>query len=138
MSFTKLKVPVLTLLILPALGGCAKLAHLEQLLCIKSYSENRDIQLAYVDLQNENFDRLLAAVNAGEIQPGIKKQDLVEKFGEPVIHRPVMGRGGAREEWLYRYATVYFNTEKIYMYFGEDGRMISLQHEIPPEDSTHE
>ena len=37
-------------------GGCAKLAHLQELLTLKGFSSERDRQDLYVEKQNKNFD----------------------------------------------------------------------------------
>lgn len=122
--------------LLPVFGGCAKLAHLEELLCLKGLSENREGQKQFVIQQNENFDRLVQAVAAGEVQSGMKREVFLKKFGEPVFHRPVTVNGIEQEEWLYRYATKYSGAEKVYVYFSAEGKLLTWKHEAPPSEKV--
>ena len=127
---------LMLVVLLPVVCGCAKLAHIEQLLTIKGLSDNRDVQAEFVTQQNENFDRLVQAVTAGEIQSGIKREVFLKKFGEPVFRRPVTIDGKEQEEWLYRYATKYSGAEKVYVYFGTEGKLLTWKHEVPPVEKA--
>ncbi len=118
-------------------SGCAKLAHLEQLLTLKAVSDNRDYQAQYVEEQNKKFEALLAAVkNNSLLENYPHKKMIVKNFGEPVFSREVEHKGQSLELWLYRYATQYFGSEKVYLYFDETGKLLDFGHFIPPENQT--
>ena len=127
---------VLTVLILSYLPGCAKLAHLEQLLTLKAVSDNRDAQKKFVEEQNKRFEELLEIVKKDSLRNYPDKKSILKNFGEPVFTRDIVRHGQPLELWLYRYATKYFGSEKVYLYFDETGKLVDFGHFIPPENQT--
>lgn len=118
------------------LCGCAKLAHLEQLLTIKSYSDNKDLQEKFVSKQNEDFERLLQLVRAEGLNAYQTKKELCADFGPPVFTREVIHQGQSVEMCLYRYATEYWNSDKVYVYFDQESRLVDWEWVSPPLKTT--
>ena len=127
------------------LTGCMQakqLAHLDPLLRLKGMSENGDEKNKFVEQQNKRFEQLAAVVKAGRIHEFRDKKQILEAFGEPVFTKTVtedsvLGNGEPfshvpAEQWLYRYATKYFNAEKIYLYFDDKGNLLRCDYVIPP------
>ena len=55
-------------------GGCAKLAHLDQLLTLKAVSEEQGSMDAYVEKQDKKFRALLQAVQDKSIEHYSRKE----------------------------------------------------------------
>ena len=117
--------------------GCTQakqLAHLDQLLVIKGMSDNRDEQFKSVDEQNKKFEQLLEVVKNNWLNKYPDKKSILSSFGPPIFSRSVVDEGQPREEWLYRYATKYFNTDKIYLYFDGKGNLIRGDRVVAPPE----
>ena len=128
---------ILFLCVIFFLAGCTQskqLAHMDELLTLKGMSENRDEQAKYVDQQNKNFDQLLAVVRANRIKEFPNKNTILKEFGGPVIVSSVMENDQPAEQWLYRYATKYFDTEKVYLYFDAKGNLTRCDDIVPAEN----
>ena len=104
-----------------SLSGCAKLRHLNELLTLKDYSEEQASIDGQVKLQDEKFDRLLEAVRSGKIDAYKEEKEILDNFGEPVLKREEKGEEEILSEWLYRYQVKYFDTDKVYLYFDNNG-----------------
>jgi hypothetical protein len=128
------------LLMVIFLSGCAKVAHLDQLLTIKAYSDNKDLQEKFILQQNQNFKKLLAAVKDGTLEPGTTHRVILKEFGAPILSRLTAADGKDLDVWLYRYATEYFNSEKVYLYFDQEGKLVKwdLVTPSPKEKSSGE
>ena len=125
----------LFIILLFFLTGCTQakqLAHLDQLMTLQGLSENRDEQANFVDDHNKKFAQLREAVKNDQLKEYPNKKVILQAFGEPIIAKTVMDQGEPREEWLYRYATKYFNSDKIYLYFDSQGNLIRCDHVVPP------
>ena len=127
MQITKNKFFICVLMIL--FSGCTKLAHLQELLILKAVSDNRELQRKYVEAQDKNFEKLLAAFKSNRIQQFTTKKQFLKEFGEPIFSREAMKDGQTYEQWLYRYPVKYFDSEKIYLYFDDQGKLSFFEYE---------
>ena len=114
-------------------SGCAQLSHLDQLLTLKASSDNRALQHKFVKSQDKNFTDLLAAIKDNTIRQFTDKKQFLKKFGAPVVAHPSVREGKPVEVWLYRYAVRFFDSEKVYLYFDDQGKLLSLEH-LRPEN----
>ncbi|MDP2652990.1 MAG: lipoprotein [Candidatus Omnitrophota bacterium] len=105
------------------LSGCAKLAHLQELLTLKSYSEEKDAQTKFIESQDKKFEQLLAVVKSGRMGDYPDRKTAVKAFGVPVLARSVERAGQQQDECLYRYARGYLNSDKVYLYFDSSDRL---------------
>ena len=130
---------IILLFILFFLTGCTQakqLAHLDQLMTLQDMSNGQDEQAKFVEEQNKKFAQLLEIVKADRLKEYPDKKTILKSFGEPVIVRPVVENGQPTEEWLYRYATKYFNSDKVYLYFDEKGNLSRWTHVPAPAEKV--
>jgi hypothetical protein len=115
-------------LIIVLLCGCAKLAHLDELLTLKSVSDNqRQIQI-YLDKQEKGFNKLKEDIKNNRLKQGQFKRSIINKYSEPVLtEKPAPEDVGVKEILLYRHPTNYFKSERIYLYFDESSRLLSWE-----------
>ena len=104
-------------------SGCAKISHLQELLCLKGYSEEKDRQAVLVEKQNANFDKLLQAVKHGVIANYPDEKSVWKNFGEPVYQNKVVVGESSYQVWLYRYTTKLVGSSKVYLYFDYTGKL---------------
>ncbi|MFH1359514.1 MAG: hypothetical protein ABIJ41_00560 [Candidatus Omnitrophota bacterium] len=113
------------------LSGCAKVSHLQELLTLKTYSDNQGLQDQYVQEQDEKFAKLLGAIKEKRIQDYPSKKSFLKNFGDPIFTKVVNKNNQNVEQWLYRYAQKYFNSPKVYAYFDSSGQLIDWSLEEP-------
>ena len=122
---------LISIFVLAFLGGCTKLEHLDQLLTLKSLSDDQTQQKKYVESQNKKFEALLKVVKNNELNKYPDKKSILEAFGEPIFSKTVYDDEEVREEWLYRYSEKLSGSEKVYLYFNTMGRLVNWRHFLP-------
>lgn len=110
------------------LVGCAKLAHLQQLLTLKAYSQNKDLQAEHVNAQDERFEELLEVVKTDSLDQYPDKRSFLKAFGDPIFLKKVVREDTPLDLWLYRYAAQLKGSEKVYLYFDESGKLHDWKH----------
>lgn len=129
------------------LTGCAKLAHLEELLKLKDLSDDREQQDLYVKTHDENFERLLDVAKNNSLDQFPSKKRFLNAFGTPLFSEQVSLDGESVEKWVYRYATQAFGSPKVYVYFEKSGKLKSWKYfsreelkeevpDVPPVQKT--
>lgn len=126
MNFLKSIGPIV--LLVATLSGCAKLAHMQELLTLKAYSKEKDQQVELVRGQDEKFQKLLQLAESKGLGPYTTQESFLKEFGAPVFKKNVVKEGQPLEEWLYRYSTEYFDSPKVYLYFDQKGTLQSLDY----------
>lgn len=114
---------VLSLLCLST-AGCAKIAHLDQLLTLKAMGDEGDKQEKLVTKQDKEFKELLTAVESDQITTYKNKKQVRRAFGDPIYTKTAPYEGVEREVWMYRYAVKFFDSDKVYIYFDEQGNTL--------------
>ena len=117
----------LTLMLL-FLGGCAKMAHLQELLTLKDLSDNQTQQTRYIEEQDKKFVKLLEAVNADQLPQYPHQKSVLRAFGEPILRKKM---SDSSEQWLYRYSAKLFNSEKVCIYFDREEQLTRFEHILP-------
>ena len=121
---------IVCLIIVLFLCGCAKLTHLQELLTLKAMSDNRDLQEKYVNKQNASFEKILEAYKNNSLGNYSDKKSIVKAFGEPLLIKEIARDNQNLERWLYRHA-VKVNSEKVYLYFDQTGKLIDWEYIQP-------
>lgn len=78
----------------------------------------------YVKSQREGFLRLRQDILGEKLSAGISKQEITTQYGEPICCFPT-AENKQKQECLYRLPLEFFSTNKIYLYFDKDNRLIS-------------
>lgn len=110
------------------LAGCAKLEHLDQLLTLKDLSEEGDSQDRYTEGQDRKFGLLVEAVQSKTLKLYSHKNKIIKTFGDPAFVEEVTENGQEVEKWLYRYTKEFFDSEKVYLYFDHEGKLINWEY----------
>jgi len=108
--------------------GCAKLAHMQELLTLKAASDNGEEQRRFVEAQDARFETLIEKVKSNQLGEYSNRKSIFRAFGEPVFTKQVQRNSQTQEQWLYRYATKFFDSPKVYLYFDADGKLIDSQY----------
>ncbi|MDO8581106.1 MAG: hypothetical protein Q7S13_06470 [Candidatus Omnitrophota bacterium] len=118
-------------------SGCAKLAHLQELLALKAYSEEGSRNQQLVAAHNTKFDALVRAIESQDIKKYSTQKSIKKSFGQPIFVGQKQVGGQQQEMWMYRYATKYFNTSKVYLYFDTSDKLATWEY-VPAPTSTKE
>ncbi len=123
--------PLILFLLCSILLGCAKvgqLQHLDELLTLKAYSDEKDAQQKWVGEENKRFERLLAAVQNDSIQRYASRDAILKDFGSPVLTDIVEDKSQSLDRWLYRHPIQKFATDRVYLYFDSNDRLVKFEH----------
>ena len=105
--------------------GCAKMAHMQELLTLKALSDNQAQQAKYVEREDKKFTELLEAVKNNQLHQYPNQKSVLKAFGEPILRRK---KADNTEQWLYRYSARLSNSEKVYIYFDREGMLTRFEH----------
>ena len=124
------------LLLVVALGGCAKLAHLDELLTLQELSIDQDQQAKFMEQQEAGFQRILKVAERNNFEQFPTREEFQKNFGPPVLARPVSRGETIWEQWLYCRPTEVLNSNRVYVYFDAEGKLQDWQFvEAPPGNS---
>jgi len=110
------------------LSGCAKISHLDQLLTLKGLADEQVQMGKQIDEQDQKFEMMLSEMKEGTIDQYLNKRKIVREFGEPIYIKIVKRDDQQMEIWLYRYATKFFGSEKIYLTFDSDDNLVKSEY----------
>ena len=117
--------------------GCSKLAHLDQLLTLKAMGQNKDEQAKFVKQQDQNFEAVLQAYRENRLSQYPDAKGIQKAFGAPIYVSEEIKDGVPRIKWLYRYSVKMASSDKVYLYFSTDGKLLEWQYvEKPPAPTT--
>lgn len=129
---------VLPFFLLIFCAGCAKLAHLQELLTLKDYSQDRDVQSEYVEGRDKQFEELLQYAKADALPDELNtSRQIAEAFGQPILSRETQHNGQPAVVWLYRYQVKYFHSEKVYFYFDPQGQLLDWNY-VPASEKPQQ
>lgn len=117
------------------LTGCAKLAHLQELLTLQDLSLDRDQQDAYVKNHDESFERLLTAVKNNSLNQFPDQKSFLKTIGKPVLIKKIVLSGESMERWLYRRTKQSFDSPKVYLYFDQFQKLRQWEY-FPREENV--
>ena len=129
---------LLILVVLFFTAGCAKLAHLDQLLILKGMDDEQKQQRRYVEAQDKRFEKIRDAVQNGQIQKFSNQKQIAAKFGQPVYRETTQKDNQDLDLWVYRYTVKYFDSDKVYLYFDKEGKLVDSVYEQPPVEAPQE
>lgn len=120
---------ILVLMFLSLLfAGCAKLAHMDQLLTLKAVSDEQAQMGKEIKRQDAKFERLVAAVEEGSISKYKDQKSVTGQFGPPIFTEKVEEAGQPLEVWVYRYAAQFFDSPKVYLYWDQIGNLVRWEY----------
>jgi len=123
-----LKHIIFSVMLVFILSGCTKLQYMDELLTLKSVADDQTAMAKMVDAQNKKFEALLEAVRNDRIRKYDTEKSVRRAFGEPILIRQREHNQQQLSEWLYRYATKFFNSDKVYLYFDESKRLVDWKY----------
>jgi len=103
--------------------GCAKVANLNELLTLKGVADSQTAMAKDVEATNKRFDALVAAVKSGAIEKYATQEKVKKQFGVPILEDQRVTDTETVHVWMYRNATEFFGSDKVYLYFDQSGKL---------------
>jgi len=116
------------------LAGCSKLSHMSELLTLKSVSDEQVKMTKAVKATDARFEKLLKDVREKQISDRNTTRSILKRYKEPILREKRIVDGKTCDVWLYRYATQYFSSEKVYFYFDPSGKLTTWEYQKPQEE----
>lgn len=114
------------------LNGCSLLQHYEQLMALKRIGDSqREIEL-YLKAQEEGFYKLKQDLKTKKLKIGVPQEEILARYGEPVLSKEVKDKPQIQQVFLYRHPTNYFTSDKIYLYFDKNRKLVSFEYKPAP------
>lgn len=130
---------LLILILIIPLTGCTKLkqlAHLQPLLTLKGFSEEKKKQTDYIKARDRKFEELMKAAEEGDLASYKNQKKIHHRFGPPVYETFVTEDGSSYEVWMYRYQIKYFDSPKLYLYFDGEQNLVKWEKKDAPEQTA--
>ena len=120
--------------------GCAKLRHFKQLLTLKSFAKEQGQLDQYVEERDKKFEELVKVYKTNSLNQFADKGSILDKFGEPIMIKDTIRNDQKLELWFYRYEMKFFDSEKIYLYFDQEDKLVDWEYieaRKSDEDTTY-
>ncbi len=105
---------------------------MESLMVLKSLEASQKEISAYVRRQDARFRKLLKHVKRNRLKAGLSKGKCLKAYGEPVLEYDARD-GSGQKVFLYRYATEYFGSPKVYLYFDQSKSLTRWEYKVLPD-----
>ena len=106
------------------LSSCTAIKHLDELLTLKELGDEQSKMDAFVDQKNLNFEKVLQDARSKSLDAYQNQKQFLEEYGQPVLSRNIELEGQNVQQWIYRYETEFFNSDKIYVYFDKNKNLV--------------
>jgi len=107
-----------------ALCGCVYVGHYSQVMELREFDKAQTELDRYVEQEENGFYLLLEDIEYHRLAPGKTKKQVLSKYGDPVFCK--------QNSCLYRLPLEYFDTQKVYLEFDPDERLLSWR--VEPAD----
>jgi hypothetical protein len=119
---------ILILIFLTA--GCMQLQmlpYLDQALTLQALGREKDEQNKFAKNVDAKFEKLLAAIDSGEIKQYKTQKDIIRTFGPPILAHDDQIDGKPVKRVLYRYAIQSQGPKKVYLYYDPSGQLMKWE-----------
>jgi len=101
---------------------------MDELLLLKQLSDEQKEIKEQIDGTDKKFKLLVMAIESGKMEKFLSASDVSQTFGAPIFTEEVFQGEEKFVRWFYRYATEYFGSEKVYLYFDQADKLIKWEH----------
>jgi len=128
LSTHKVNLAMLVLSVLSLTGcGCTP-----QLSILKGLGDSQKEIERYVAAQERGFYKLSDDIKNNRIKIGLSKKEILSLYGDPVLSKKIEDNPLLKEEFLYRLPTEYFTTNRIYLYFDIEDKLVKWKNNSSP------
>ncbi|MCF7887169.1 MAG: hypothetical protein K9L71_01985 [Candidatus Omnitrophica bacterium] len=111
--------------------GCALFTKAPQLLTLKRLGDSRKLMERDIEKKKKNLAKLINDIKTDKLKKGTSYNRFIRLYGEPVLEK-LIDKDTKEKRLLYRHPTEYFDTDKVYLYFNQEAKLIAWKY-IPAE-----
>jgi hypothetical protein len=90
---------------------------------LMTLSKDRGVMVRDLEGETKNYDKIARALEDDKLTQGQKAEDIIKRYGEPVVGLPY--RSGELTRWVYKpYEATFFEGPKISLFFDDQGDLI--------------
>lgn len=104
--------------------GCEIISHWQEIKVLNSIGNNEQDISAYVKRQDSLYQRLYSDIKANRITIGTSQNKIIARYGTPILEETVSSE---QTRLLYRLSMEYFKTDRIFLYFNKEGKLINWE-----------
>ena len=87
---------------------------------LMAMSKDRGVMVRDLKSETKNYNNMAKALEEGRLTQGQKAEDIMKRYGKPVVELPY--REGDLTRWVYKpYETTFFEGPKISLFFDAQG-----------------
>ena len=113
------------------ISGCTQMKqiqHLDELLTLKDYSDEKDGQEKFVNESVKNFQLLAQMTDDGTIEQYKTGKEIIKAFGRPLASKNIVREGKIFYQWLYRHPILSKAKSRVYLYLTPENRLVHWEH----------
>lgn len=97
-------------------------------MALRQYSAGQSEIARYIKNGESHFNMLIADIEKRNIKIGAKYNDILRRYGEPVLIWNTEAPSLISKKLLYRKPVDYFSTDRVYLYFDNSDALVKLEH----------
>jgi len=109
------------------LTGCVYITHLDETMFIKGLADSQKQMQAEINRQEKLYNKLKTDINRGSLKTLTKKRAIINRYGKPVLCKPVAGEVVVKETCVYRKPTGQMLSEIILLNLDARARLCSWE-----------
>jgi hypothetical protein len=98
------------------------------IMALRQYSAGQNEITRYVKRTESRFAVLVADIKNNNIKTGLKYNEVLSRYGEPVITWDMAAPSLASKKLLYRKPVNYFSTDRVYLYFNNYNNLVKWEY----------
>lgn len=120
--------PVISLILVFALFvicGCG-----EPLRTLQALGAEQNAQQRYVGIQKHKFNLLMKDIKRAYLKPGFSRAYIISRYGEPVLVTDLSKTSSdatLKTRFLYRNPVGFIDSEKAYLYFDSNDKLVNFE-----------
>lgn len=115
-----------------SIAGCSKISNLDKMLTLKELADFQEATDAHIEEREANFQTMLADIASGQVDELSNKQDVLDRYGEPVYIKQVSYQEQMVIMWMYRLPVKFMDSDQVLFYFDDSNRLVT--HEVRGKD----
>ncbi|MCF7870146.1 MAG: hypothetical protein K9L69_02795 [Candidatus Omnitrophica bacterium] len=108
-------------------SGCALFTKAPQLLTLKRLGDSQKLMEGDIEKKKKNLAKLINDIRADKLKKGIAYNRFIRLYGEPVLEKSI-SKDSKEKRLLYRHPIKYFDTDKVYLYFNQEAKLIAWEY----------
>jgi hypothetical protein len=115
------------------LFGCTIIKYKDELLTLKRLGADQAKQEQFLIQQEKKFQLLLSDIKKGVLKKSFSRREILSRYGEPISMKKIENDFNISEQFVYRHPEQFFGSEKVYLFFDKNSKLIKWLYQPPME-----